>query len=84
MPEFTRHEIQLLADYHEMTTDVMHMIFPQLTRMELGMAIDDAIKQYLENPNVLINNSYKHVEVKFLAKNFKVTEETIRRDLEYF
>ena len=64
MPEFTRHEIQLLADYHEMTTDVMHMIFPQLTRMELGMAIDDAIKQYLENPNVLINNSYKHVEVQ--------------------
>ncbi|RIO27947.1 DeoR/GlpR transcriptional regulator [Staphylococcus saprophyticus] len=38
-------------------------------------------QRYQEIKNIL--NSYKHVEVKFLAKNFKVTEETIRRDLEY-
>lgn len=38
-------------------------------------------QRYQEIINVL--NSYKHVEVKKLAKSFSVTEETIRRDLEY-
>ncbi|MBO1206297.1 DeoR/GlpR family DNA-binding transcription regulator [Staphylococcus nepalensis] len=38
-------------------------------------------QRYQEIINVL--SSYKHVEVKKLAKSFNVTEETIRRDLEY-
>lgn len=38
-------------------------------------------QRYQEIINIL--SSFKHVEVKKLAKSFNVTEETIRRDLEY-
>lgn len=61
---FTRHEIQFLSDYHTQMTEAMHLLFPQLTEAELGMAVDNAIQKHLKNPVVTIDNSYKHIEVR--------------------
>ena len=64
MAEFTRHEMQFLSDYYNQMVETMHMLFPQLTRTELGYAIDDAISKKLKNPEATIDNSYKHMEVR--------------------
>lgn len=64
MIEYTRHEMQFLGDYYEQMVHTMHMLYPHLTATELGMAIDEAMQAKAKNPLCMIDNNYKHVEVR--------------------
>lgn len=60
----TEQEHEFLKDYQEQAVEILHMVFPQLTTMELTYAVADMISTRLKNPNITIDNSYKKQEVQ--------------------
>lgn len=53
----------MIMKYKEVAIDMLKVYYPQLTHMEIEFAVDQSIKQNVKDTSVVVDNSYKKIQV---------------------